>query len=260
MEALSDQKILLVDDDQSIRLSLSYYFGKKCSAFVCRETAELALQHLEIEDYNIILCDYRLPGMDGLTFFQELHRLHSPALKILITAFGTLELAIEAIKLGVHDFILKPFNAPTVEQSLTRLLAKHGQETPAILVDGKTLEEIRQEPQGQQQYIWGRVHHKMNNILQGMLGNADMGLLELGEHNPVIKRFDSIINGIEQMMELVNEVDFDDTNNWLGLEKINNVEPTTSKVVEPTKKSSHKLTNNKVVGPNSNKTVGPNKI
>lgn len=207
MEELKTKKILLVDDDQSIRLSLSYYFGKKCALFRCRGTAELALEHLQEEAFDIILCDYRLPGMDGLDFFKELYRLDSPALKILITAFGNLELAIEAIKVGVHDFILKPFNARTVAQSLVRLMAKRKRKAPAIIVDGMTLEEIQHQSQGEQQSGLGKIHHRMNNVLQSMLGNADMGLLELGQDNRAVKRFNNIINGIEDMMELIKEMD-----------------------------------------------------
>lgn len=234
MEALKNQKILLVDDDQSIRLSLFYYFGKKCAFFGCRETAEQALEHLQKQAYDIVICDYRLPGMDGLSFFQELHRLEVPTLKVLITAFGNLELAIEAIKIGVHDFILKPFNAHTVEQSLLRLIEKHDKKTPAILVDGKSLEETSRASMAGRKSGLGKLHHRMNNVLQSMLGNADMGILELGQNNPAIKRFDNIINSIESMMQLVKEMDLTNT-----------VQESTSE-------------KNNVVGPNQD-VVGPNK-
>lgn len=235
MEALKTQRILLVDDDQSIRLSLFYYFGKKCAFFGCRETAEQALEHLQKQAYDIVICDYRLPGMDGLSFFQELHRLKVPVLKILITAFGNMELAIEAIKIGVHDFILKPFNAHTVEQSLLRLIEKHDRKTPAILVDGKTSDETCQGSQGGPKYGLGKLHHRMNNVLQSMLGNADMGILELGQDNPAVKRFDNIINSIENMMELVKEMDLTNVTRDSRSEK-NNVVGPNRYVVGPNKK------------------------
>lgn len=196
----------MVDDDPSIRLSLSYYFRKKCRSFICLETGEQALDHLRTEAYDIILCDYRLPGRDGLSFFREVHRLDLPVLKVLITAFGSLELAIEAIKIGVHEFILKPFNAHTVEQSLTGLIEKHRQESLAIMVDGKTLEEIQLEAQTRQKLALGMLPQQMNIVLQGMLGNADLCLMELGQDNPAIERFDNIIRGIEQLVELVEKL------------------------------------------------------
>ncbi|MDD5640233.1 MAG: response regulator [Syntrophales bacterium] len=237
MEALKTKKILLVDDDQSIRLSLFYYFGKKCAFFGCRETAEQALEHLQKEAYDIIICDYRLPGMDGLSFFQELHRLEVPVLKVLITAFGNMELAIEAIKAGVHDFILKPFNAHTVEQSLLRLIEKYDRKTPAILVDGKSLEETSRESRAGKKSGLGKLHHRINNVLQSMLGNADMGLMELGQDNPAVKRFDRIIDSIENMMELVKEIDLVNTSQKSESDKSNVVGPN-QYVVGPKKKIS----------------------
>ncbi|MFZ5450992.1 MAG: response regulator [Thermodesulfobacteriota bacterium] len=236
MEALKTKKILLVDDDQSIRLALFYYFAKKCAFFGCRETAEQALEHLQKGAYDIIICDYRLPGMDGLCFFQELQRLQVPALKVLITAFGNLDLAIEAIKIGIHDFILKPFNAHTVEQSLLRLIEKRSSQTPAILVDGKTLEENCREPQRGKKSGLGNLHHRMNNVLQSMLGNADMGILELGQDNPAVKRFDNIINSIENMMELVKEINVANDTKDSESEK-NNVVGPNRYVVGPNKKN-----------------------
>ena len=235
MEALKSKKILLVDDDRSIRLSLFYYFGKKCAFFGCRETAEQALEHLQKEAYDIIICDYRLPGMDGLSFFQELHRLEVPVLKVLITAFGNMELAIEAIKIGVHDFILKPFNAHTVEQSLLRLIDKRDRKAPAILVDGKTPDETCYESLGGPQYGLGKLHHRMNNLLQSMLGNADMGIMELGLDNPAVKRFDNIINSIENMMDLVKKIDPANVTGDSELDKSNVVGPNRY-VVGPNKK------------------------
>ncbi|GEM_PF-960306 len=205
---LKNQRVLLVDDDQSIRLSLSYFFRNKVGAFTALETAEQALDHLGTEIYDIVLCDYRLPGMDGLALFQELQRLDLPVLKVLITAHGDMELAISAIKTGIHDFIPKPFNAHTVEQSLINLLEKTPNRSATLQMNSKTLEEIQQHLKAKHEALLKKITHKMNNILQGMVGNADMGLLELGNNSKLTKRFDNIIGGIDEMMKLTKEVAF----------------------------------------------------
>jgi hypothetical protein len=75
-------------------------------------------------------------------------------------------------------------------------------------VDGKTLEEIRLELQTELKNTWQKQRHIMNNILQSMLGNADMGLLELEENNPAIQRFINIINAVEQMMVLIERLNY----------------------------------------------------
>lgn len=199
---LKDRKILLVDDDQSIRLSLSYYFRNKVGAFLALETAEHGLTHLKDEAYDVIICDYRLPGMDGLGFFQEVNRHNYQGLKILITAFGKLEVAVEAIKMGVHDFIMKPFTAATVEQSISGLIDKQEKEIAAILVDGKRVNGLKEEPHDKLNFYLGKTSHRMNNLLQGLVGNAEMGRLEARESNLLKTRFDNILNCLEQVMGL----------------------------------------------------------
>ncbi|MEW6657621.1 MAG: hybrid sensor histidine kinase/response regulator [Thermodesulfobacteriota bacterium] len=207
-EMMKEQRVLLVDDDQSIRLSLSYFFRNKVGSFKALETAEQALDHLRTETCDIVLCDYRLPGMDGLAFFQELHRRDLPVLKVLITAHGDMEVALAAIKTGIHDFILKPFNGHTVAQSLIKLLEKRPRQSHGPQMDGKTLEEIRQHLNAKHEALLRKITHRMNNVLQGMVGNADMGLLELGNSSQLTKRFDNIIGGIDEMMKLTKEVTF----------------------------------------------------
>ena len=205
-ETLKSRKILLVDDDQSIRLSLSYYFRNKVGAFMALESAEEALDHLKDEAYDIIICDYSLPGMDGLAFFKELNGHNYRVLKILVTAFGNLEIAVQAIRMGVHDFIMKPFQAATVEQSITGLIYKQGKEMAAILVDGKMLAGAEGKRLEQLEFLLGKTSHQINNTLQGLLGNAEMGLLEVREDGPLKIRFNNIVNGLEQVLHLSKDL------------------------------------------------------
>ena len=201
-ETLKSRRVLLVDDDQSIRHSLSYYFRNKVGSFMALETAEEALGHLQDQVYDVVICDYRLPGMNGLGFFQQLNRRLPGALKILITAFGSLDVAMEAIKMGVHDFIMKPFQAATVEKSITGLIAKQKKESAGILVDGGKLREAEGQRLEQLEFLLGRISHQINNTLQGLWGNAEMGFLEVEEDNLLKARFNNILNGLKQVFIL----------------------------------------------------------
>lgn len=201
-ETLKSRRVLLVDDDQSIRLSLSYYFRKKVGSFMALETAEQALGHLQDQAYDVVICDYRLPGMNGLGFFQELNRRRSGSLKILITAFGNLEVALEAIKIGVHDLIMKPFQAATVEKSITGVIAKQEKESPGILVDGQMLREMEGKQLEQLEFLLGKISHQINNTLQVLWGNAEIGLLEVKENEDLKVRFNNIFNGLGQLSVL----------------------------------------------------------
>ena len=121
-DLLKNTKILLIDDDQYIRNSLVFYFKKKTRAFMALETAEKALELIKHEQFDVVICDYKLPGMDGLEFFLKLHELQPEALRIFITAFANDDVAISAGGIGIDDFIEKPFTTRDIEESLKRLL------------------------------------------------------------------------------------------------------------------------------------------
>jgi DNA-binding NtrC family response regulator len=125
---LKDKKILLVDDDEWIRDSLTLYFGTEGCHMLAVETAEEGMELLKQEDYDIILIDYKLPGMDGLTFTKKIHWICPDAIKILITAYKTKEIVSEAKRIGIQDLIDKPFTIETIEDSLSRLIQKNEKE------------------------------------------------------------------------------------------------------------------------------------
>ena len=124
---LKNKKILLVDDDEWIRDSLTVYFDTEGCHILAVETAEEGLKLLKQEDWDIILTDYKLPGIDGLTFSKKIQEIRPDAIRILITAYKSKEVVSEARSAGIQDLIDKPFTIKTIEDSLSRLL--HGKET-----------------------------------------------------------------------------------------------------------------------------------
>jgi DNA-binding NtrC family response regulator len=127
---LTDMKILLVDDDEWIRDSLSQFFEAEGCHLLALETAEEGVDALKSDSYDIIISDYRLPSMDGLEFFKLIGESHPDAIMILVTAYGNIDIACEAIKIGIHDLIQKPFTTETIEKSLSRLIEKHKKKSP----------------------------------------------------------------------------------------------------------------------------------
>jgi DNA-binding NtrC family response regulator len=115
-------KMLLIDDDEWIRDSLSIFFESEGCQLKALETAEEGLEILKKQPYDIIIVDYRLPGMDGLDFFKRINQLCPDARKILITAYGNKALISEAMQLGIEDFIEKPFTTKSIEASLSMLI------------------------------------------------------------------------------------------------------------------------------------------
>ena len=121
---LQNMKILLVDDDEWIRDSLCLLFEAEGCNLLALETAEEGLKALESQSYDIIISDYKLPGMDGLEFLRQIQGSHPSAVKIMITAYMNESLVSEGRKIGVQDFIAKPFSSETLEASLARLTAR----------------------------------------------------------------------------------------------------------------------------------------
>ena len=121
-EKLRSMKILLIDDDEWIRDSLKIFFESEGCLIDAFETAEEALKALKKQPYDIIMVDYRLPGMDGLDFLKRISELYPNVKKILITAYGNSALISEAMQVGIQDFIEKPFTTETIEASLSRLI------------------------------------------------------------------------------------------------------------------------------------------
>jgi DNA-binding NtrC family response regulator len=120
-------KILLIDDDKWIRDSLVMYFeGEGWYLSVC-ESAEEGLEALKRQEYQAVIADYLLPGMDGLEFFRQTSQFHPGLLKILITAYGNEKIFAEAQAMGVESVVEKPFTVEILKQSLFRLLESKDQ-------------------------------------------------------------------------------------------------------------------------------------
>ena len=122
---LKEMKILLVDDDEWIRDSLSIYFENEGCQLQALETAEEGMESLKRQAYDIIISDYKLPGINGLEFLKFAQATHPDGIKILITAYKSEEVISEAMRIGVHDFLEKPFTTKSIETSLSRLVGNH---------------------------------------------------------------------------------------------------------------------------------------
>ena len=125
---LKNKKILLVDDDEWIRDSLTLYFDTEGCHIVAVETAEEGMELLKQQNYDIILLDYKLPGIDGLTFSRKIQEIRPDAIKILITAYKNKKVVSEAMNAGIQDLIDKPFTIKTIEDSMSRLIQRNEEE------------------------------------------------------------------------------------------------------------------------------------
>ena len=102
--------ILIVDDEESVRDSLYNWFIEDGYYVECAENAKKALTILQSDSFDIILADIKMPGMDGLEMLKRIKSIKSDAIVIIMTAFATVDTAVQALKDGAFDYVTKPFN------------------------------------------------------------------------------------------------------------------------------------------------------
>jgi DNA-binding NtrC family response regulator len=102
--------ILIVDDEESVRNSLYSWFIEDGYRVECAENANRALTMLESDSFDIILADIKMPGMDGLEMLRRIKLLKADSIVIVITAFATVDTAVQALKDGAFDYVTKPFD------------------------------------------------------------------------------------------------------------------------------------------------------
>ena len=102
--------ILIVDDEESVRDSLNNWFIEDGYQVECAENAKQALLLIEAKEFDIILADIKMPGMDGLEMHRRIKALNKDAIVIIMTAFASVDTAVQALKDGAFDYVTKPFD------------------------------------------------------------------------------------------------------------------------------------------------------
>jgi len=102
--------ILIVDDEESVRDSLYNWFVEDGYNVDCADNARVALTKLESVNFDIILADIKMPGMDGLEMLRRIKLLKKDSIIIVMTAFATVDTAVQALKDGAFDYVTKPFD------------------------------------------------------------------------------------------------------------------------------------------------------
>lgn len=113
-------KVLLVEDEQSMLFTLSNLLKHRGYEVIAAHSAEKGLEALGDDQVDLVISDLRLPGMDGISLIAEVRKRCEDVVPIIISAYGTLGNAIDALKLSVCDFLRKPFDLSTFEETLSR--------------------------------------------------------------------------------------------------------------------------------------------
>ncbi|HUW70978.1 MAG TPA: response regulator [bacterium] len=142
---MKTEKVLIVDDEKNIRLTLAKALEKLDVETETAVSGEEALERLASGGLSLVLLDLNLPGMDGMDVLKRIRAKNDMTKVIIITAHGTVDNAVEAMKLGAVDFIQKPF----VSEEMRGIVAKALQRRVGFLrrsVPSPTLETVGEAP------------------------------------------------------------------------------------------------------------------
>jgi len=105
----SDFKILIAEDDEIVRDVMVRFLEDEGYAIIAAHDGVSAINLLRVEDIRLVLTDLRMPGADGMEVLRTAIQINPKAPVVILTAYGTLDTALEAMKEGAYDYVVKPF-------------------------------------------------------------------------------------------------------------------------------------------------------
>jgi len=117
-------RLLIIDDEPQIRRILPKLIAKFDCEVNSAESAEQGLNLIDQQNFDLILLDLRLPGRSGLEIIKEIKQKNPSTCLVVITAYGSVEVAIQAMKLGADDFLQKPFDTEQIRMIVRQVLER----------------------------------------------------------------------------------------------------------------------------------------
>lgn len=118
---MSKPRILVIDDERNTREGLGRALKPKYNVTLA-ESGEAGYKKLTQQAFDLVLTDLRMPGLDGLAFIRRVNTMDTPPICIMLTAYGSVENAVEAMKAGAYDYLTKPVNLDNLEMLVERAL------------------------------------------------------------------------------------------------------------------------------------------
>src|SRR5271155_2012582 len=117
--------ILIVEDEPKMRRLLELQLAEEGFHARTAPDAETGVQLLGKEAFDVVVTDFKLPGMSGLEFLHAVKRVNADLPVVIMTAYGTVENAVDAMKAGASDYVLKPFSLAELVLAIRNELASH---------------------------------------------------------------------------------------------------------------------------------------
>ena len=173
---MSKAKILVIDDERNTREGLAAALGDRYDVLLA-EDALKGMRILKEQNISIVLTDLRMSGLDGMEFTREVSTWPKAPLIIMLTAYGSVETAIEAMKVGAYDYLTKPINLDDLEMMIER-----GLETVRIRKENQELRSALDKHQGGVEGIVGNSPEMMDLLSEArQVAEARSTVLITGE-------------------------------------------------------------------------------
>ncbi len=117
-------RILVVDDEEIVRESLSSWLQEDGYSVGTAADGKTAISRIKSESWAVLLVDLKMPGVDGLQVLEEARKLRPDASVIIMTAYATVDTAVQAMKLGAYDYLVKPFEPEELSLMMKKLIAQ----------------------------------------------------------------------------------------------------------------------------------------
>ncbi len=139
----AEKRLLIIDDEENMRHMLKAMLGRHSYNITTADNGKTALEIVQAKSFDYILCDVRMPEMNGLEFLKTAKEKIDSSTVIMMSAYGNVDLALEAMKAGAYDFISKPFKTDEVLLTL-----KKAEEREALKSENKLLKNELEEVRG----------------------------------------------------------------------------------------------------------------
>lgn len=131
------QPILIIDDDKDICTLVSSFLAKKGYEVTTSYNGEEAMAHLKEKEFELVLCDYRLPDTNGVEMIQRIKLVQPGAAIVIITGYSDVKTAIETFKHGASDYVVKPLYPDEILITIIEALEKKEEKAKSAVAKGK---------------------------------------------------------------------------------------------------------------------------
>jgi DNA-binding NtrC family response regulator len=127
MKDNSNKKILIVDDESEMRIALNTALKRGGYRLDSAENGQIALEKIDDEQFDLVITDVKMPKMNGLELLRAVKERSPQTKVIMMTAYGDIDNAVETMKSGAFDYLLKPFSAEVLDATVNRAFMNPGE-------------------------------------------------------------------------------------------------------------------------------------